>query len=139
MKNSKLLASLNKAIKAAEDIMSSPMGESTPPKEGGMTVESSGSKQKVQLKSIDFRNKRVNNVAYEPCPEGNCPPEEFTGRCCIFDPGTGWTCEEGLMATECAGMGGIFEPNKACGDKPACGTGGVSPIEESSPPSAPMM
>jgi hypothetical protein len=131
MKKEKLLAALNKAIKAAEMVMESSMEDST--KEGkGTLLVGGGTSKTVMIKRADFSKPFISMIEYAECPEGRCDPDEFNGRCCIFDATTGWTCVGGLMASECAQQGGIYESRVACDSQPPCGssfTPTTSPID----------
>jgi hypothetical protein len=120
MKKEKLLASLRRVIKAADEIMSQmPEDQSY----SGTMVSQDGGSSKVIIKKADFSNGRINSLVLQACPDGNCPPSEFEGRCCTFDPTLGWNCQDGVMAGECASQGGVFEAGVSCADKPGCGTG----------------
>jgi len=126
MKKEKLLASLKRVIKAADEIMSQMPTAEGPSPYAGTSLTHNGSSSMVVIKKADFSNGKVNSLVLETCPDGKCPPSEFEGRCCTFDPTLGWSCQEGVMAGECASQGGIFEANLSCSDQPACGGGGLS-------------
>lgn len=125
MKKEKLLASLKRVIKAADEIMSQMPTAEGPSPYAGTSLTHNGSSSMVVIKMADFSNGKVNSLVLETCPEGRCPPSEFKGRCCTFDATTGWNCKEGVMAGECASQNGVFQAGLKCGDQPPCGSGGL--------------
>lgn len=116
MKNNKLLASLKKAIQAAEMMMDSEPKMTQ--EEGPSTMLSGGgASKKVQVKEIDFTNQNIVSITYEECPGGICPPVEFNGSCCVPNQNGTYDCRDGFMAGECASQAGIFRLGVSCAQK----------------------